>query len=95
MKSVESQTIKVHSLQVGDAVSCLDTWSAKQASTPMPNKIQALKYSLTPHCLSGVCAFFGVALYYCTFVKGFATIANFYICRCLSYLHKICLVGLT
>jgi len=46
------------------------------AVNTMPDKIQALKDWPTPHCLTDVIAFLGLASYYRKFVKGFATIAE-------------------
>jgi len=42
----------------------------------MPVKIQALEDWPTPHCLTDVRAFLGLASYYRKFEKGFATISE-------------------
>jgi len=43
---------------------------------PQPEKLEAIKNWLTPHCLRDVRAFYGLASYYRKFVKDFAAIAE-------------------
>lgn len=43
---------------------------------PLPDKIQTIKEWPTPHCIRDVRAFFGLASYYCKFVKNFASVVE-------------------
>ena len=43
---------------------------------PLPDKLTAIRDWPTPHCLSDVLAFYGLASYYRRFVEDFATIAE-------------------
>ena len=47
-----------------------------QGVDPVPDKLKAIRDWPTPHCLRDIRAFFGLASYFCRFIRNFASIAE-------------------